>query len=312
MKLATTTSYFYSTTKTQAEAVAAFEGTGFRHLDYNFYTFGRPNLPFMGDGDWMKDVRDAKAVADKLGFDFVQAHSPSNNPFDGDWDFTVKAHARSIEAAGYLGVKNIVVHSGFSQQYQYTADRDAFFESNKRFYDALVPTMEKTGVTVCIENTATGNMGSMYFFRKGEEMRDFVDYFNHPLLKCCWDVGHANMEDPDQYKDIIAMGDTLATVHIQDNLGQRDDHMAPFMGTLDVNAVMRGLIDGGFVSRGGVFTFEADNLLSAGGSWPNCRNDAFADKNPITGPSLALRRKATGLLYEIGKEILEGYGLYED
>lgn len=47
MKLATTTGDFSKYTKTTAEAVAAFENTGFRHLDYNFYGVIYDESPFL-------------------------------------------------------------------------------------------------------------------------------------------------------------------------------------------------------------------------------------------------------------------------
>ena len=37
MKIATTIGEMYPFTATPAEAIAAYEGTGFRYLDYSFY-----------------------------------------------------------------------------------------------------------------------------------------------------------------------------------------------------------------------------------------------------------------------------------
>ena len=38
MKIATTIGEMYSFVRSPAEAVRAYEGTGFRYLDYSFYT----------------------------------------------------------------------------------------------------------------------------------------------------------------------------------------------------------------------------------------------------------------------------------
>ncbi|MCQ2432463.1 MAG: sugar phosphate isomerase/epimerase [Clostridia bacterium] len=312
MKLATTIGDFLRFAPDAAGAVRMYEGTGFTHLDYSFYNAIYAGSPFMGE-HWMDEVKAAGAAAEALGFDFVQAHSPGNNPFSEkeDFDTVVKGNIRSIEACGYLGIRNIVVHSGFSWDYRYPDGEAAYFEANRKFYEALYPAMEQHGVNVLIENSAHANMGGQYFFMTGKEMSDFIRYCSHPLLHACWDVGHANMQNPDQYGDLIALGDDLRAVHIQDNMGRTDDHLAPFMGTLDVDSVMRGLFDSGFVSRGGYFTFECDNVLSRAGSWPNYRNAFSGDKAKIPGATAAMKRAAIGMLYEIGKGILEAYDCFE-
>lgn len=47
MKLATTIGDFAGYTTSAAEAVAAFQGTGFRHLDYSFYDILYPGSSFL-------------------------------------------------------------------------------------------------------------------------------------------------------------------------------------------------------------------------------------------------------------------------
>lgn len=60
MKIATTIGEMYSFVRSPAEAVRAYEGTGFRYLDYSFYTVLRdPADPFMSDS-WEKNIYDAK------------------------------------------------------------------------------------------------------------------------------------------------------------------------------------------------------------------------------------------------------------
>jgi len=316
MRLATSTGDLLHYTSSPAEAVRAFEGTGFRHLDYSFYNAARTGLPFMDEKDWMREVAAAALEAERLGFDFVQAHSPGNNFLvtDGagkadDYEFTVKANIRSIEACGYLGVKNLVVHSGISGELLYPQDRERYFEINRDFYRRLYSAMEKHGVHVLIENSARANMGDRYFFMTGREMVDFVEYCDHPLMGACWDVGHANMQNPAQYGDIVDLGGMLKAIHFQDNMGRSDDHLAPFMGTLDVDSVMQGLIDSGYVKRGGVLTFESDNILTRAGGWPNYRNEKSPRGRCAYEPSLQLKRAAIGLLYNIGCDILKAYNI---
>ena len=311
MKLASTTGDFRGYAKTTADAVRFYEGTGFRHLDYSFYNVIHEGSPFLGDR-WLDEVEEAGREAERLGFDFVQAHSPSYNPLNpkADHEAGMLATIRSIEACGRLGIPNTVVHSGISPDLHYPDDRDEYFRLNREFYSALFPAMEKWNVNVLIENSAEANMGKSYFFMTGQEMRDFADYVGHPLLHCDWDIGHANMRGTDQREEIIAMGDHLRGLHIQDNFGACDEHIAPFMGTTDMDAVMQGLLEVGYK---GYFTFETDNMLLSYGRWPHKRRQApsVTDRR-LAVPPLDLRRKAAALLYEIGRSILSAYDCYEE
>ncbi len=309
MRLATTTADFAGYTATPAEAVRAYEGTGFSHLDYSFYRANFPGSPFMGD-DWMKEVVEAGKEAERLGFDFVQAHSPGNDWFGkDDRETIIKGNVRAIEACAYLGIDRIVVHSGRSKDFHGEGDRKAYLEGVKEFYSALYPAMEKYNVKVLAENYIPAGDDTTSFY-SGKDLNDLLDVCDHPLMGVCWDVGHGNLIAPErQYDDITALGERLQAVHIQDNFGEHDDHICPLMGTLDIDAVMRGLLDGGFIARNGVFTFEADNIVSHAGSWPNRRHET--GNRIAADPGFEVKRAAVRLMYAVGKDILTKYGLFE-
>lgn len=307
MLMATTTGDFGRYVESDAEAVRAFEGTGFKHLDYSFYRLNYTGSEFMSDS-WIKGVSAAAKEAEKLGFDFVQAHSPSNDYFNDDKETVIKGNIRSIEACAYLGINKLVVHSGRSNELHAPSDTETYIRNVREFYEALYPAMEKYNVYVLAENyIPSGN--DICSFYSAEDLMKLMDCCNHPLLGVCWDIGHANLINPDQYGDIIRLGEKLKAVHIQDNFGFRDDHICPLMGTVDIDAVMRGLFDNGFAENGGVFTFEADNMVSHTGSWPNRRNET--GETVAAEPTLEIRRKAEMLMYEIGKTILTKYNCFE-
>ncbi len=302
MKIATTIGEMYPyTNMNPAEAVRMYENTGFTCLDYSFYRANRVGSPFLTD-DWLREVEEAGEAAARLGFTFVQAHSPDYNPFrdpaETDYHRTgILATVRSIEACGRLGIPNIVVHTGFGPQCRYPADKEKYFRDNMPFLTALYPAMEKWNVRVCIENSASANMGEYYFFMTAAEMNDFIAYAGHPLLGACWDTGHANMQIDEQYKEITTLGKNLHAVHFQDNNGHSDQHTAPFFGTLDIDGVMRGLRDAGYP---GPLTFEADSFLPLVGGRGN---------GSLGTPPIRVKRASVALLYQIGVACLEAYGM---
>lgn len=304
MKIATTIGELYPWCPSPADAVRTYEGTGFRFLDYSFYSANKPGSAFLTD-NWLADVEAAGEAAAALGFAFVQAHSPNYNPFHDENDTEyhsagLLATIRSIEACGRLGIPNIVVHTAYGPQCQYPEDAEKYFRANMPFIEALYPAMEKWNVRVCIENSAEGNMGKNYFFMTAEDMNDFIAFAGHPLLGACWDTGHGNMRGTDPYKELVTLGKNLCAVHFQDNGGVGDEHIAPFFGNLDVDAVMRGLLDAGF---SGPLTFESDNFL---------RYQKNRGGGPLQYPPLRVKRGAIALLHEIGAACLEAYGIAED
>ena len=298
MKIATTIGEMYPYSFSPADAVAAYEGTGFHYLDYSFYNvISSPNNPFMSDG-WKKTVEGAKNTAESLGFKFVQAHAPACAVRGKESEIGILATQRSIEACGMLGIPNAVLHTSYSRQHLYPADREAYFEYNRKFICELLPIAEKNNVTLCIENSSFGNMQGMYFFMTAAEMNEFIAYMDHPLIGACWDTGHALMEGKsDQYKDLLELGANLKAVHIHDNNG-RDSHLAPYCGKLQLDSIVRGLKD---VSFKGYFTFEADNFLSrTNGS------------GVLSCLPLDIHIDGLAILYKIGKNALEKYDCFEE
>ena len=288
MKIATTIGDLYEYFDTPAEAVAFYEGTEFRFLDYNFRRVLLGDNPFLSDG-WKKIILDAKNAAEARGYEFIQAHAPSYNSLDPNTNHErgMLATLRSIEACAMLGIKNTVIHSAYSNEYLYPGDRDAYIEANLPFFKALVPHMEKYGVNVLIENSCEANMKGKYFPMTGADMNAFIDALDHPLFGACWDIGHANVQRVNMRDEMVALGKNLKALHIHDNNGYGDQHLPIFEGTLDFDCFMQGIIDSGY---DGYFTFEVEAY------------------NP---PSLELKKQGLIDLYNNGKYLLEKYKLYE-
>ena len=66
-----------------------------------------------------------------------------------------------------------------------------------------------------------------------------------PDAKFCWDCGHEYSRLADQ-KPMPLFRDRLAALHIHDNFVTNDDHLIPFTGKVDFDAVGRELAQSGF------------------------------------------------------------------
>lgn len=304
MKLATTTGDFTRYCAAFEEKIRHVHKAGFRYIDVSFYQEANSTASTM-QSDWKEQMYRLKDLAAELDIEYVQAHSPGGNPLahDQNWEILLASTIRSIECCEILGIPNTVVHSGWTDD----ISKDEFFRKNLEFYSLLFPAMEKYGINVLIENSTRANMGSRYYFYTGADMKEFIEYANHPLLHACWDTGHANVEGH-QYQDLVDLGKDLYALHINDNRGQQDEHINPFCGTMSIDEVMNGILDAGYQ---GVFTMECDSTLRPANYWLGNRY-AYPQDQRLLNPSIELADAAERLLFETGKHILKSYNLWEE
>ncbi|MBQ4353624.1 MAG: sugar phosphate isomerase/epimerase [Clostridia bacterium] len=298
MKLATTTGDFGAYASSQQESMRYIRQAGFRFLDYNFGSdYGKRNGVY--SEDWKSYLEDVKKTADEIGAAFVQAHSPMGTPLAEGNDAFTQDTIRCVEACGILGIPNLVVHSGYLPD----ISKDEAFERNKQFYSKLFPMAERYGVNVLVENFNRMTNPNVYWIDNASDLRALIDYVDHPLFHACWDAGHGNMQEMPQDESLRIVGEHVYALHIQDNLGDRDTHLIPYFGSLNMDSLMNGLLEIGYK---GYFTFETGMLPS-----PNQRRPYEKDKRLLRVP-LDLRIEAEKFLYAIGRCTLEAYDCYEE
>lgn len=299
MKMATTTGDFSAYTSSQKESMEYIRKAGFRHADYNF------GMDYKIRGgvytaDWRGYLEDVKEHAQKLGLNFVQSHAPMGRPIASDNREFIEDTKRCIESCSILGIKNIVVHSGYLPD----ISKEECFEKNKVFYDELLAFAEQFDVNVLVENFNKMCIENMYWIDNAAELRELIDYVDHPLFHACWDTGHGNMQETPQHEALKILGEHVYALHVQDNFGNDDSHMAPLCGTLNLDSLIYGLKE---IDFKGYFTFEAGRIfLPADGKRP------FDGDKKIPQAPLELRIKAEALLYEIGKYILGAHDCLEE
>ncbi len=302
MKIATTTGDLKKYCKTDEDCIRELHRAGFKYIDLNMYTF-KPDCVYMQKG-WEKEVEKLQKVADELGMQFVQAHSQGGNSFNSwETDFIIDATKRSIEICAMLGIKNTVSHAGLALG----ITKKQWQEGNKKYYENFFPYMEKYGVNLLCENSTRACCDGYYHANTGKDMREFIEYVNHPLFHVCWDTGHANCEGV-QYDEIMALGEHLYAIHYNDNRGTQDDHLLPFLGTLNHDEVINALIDVGYK---GYFTLECDSSLRDFNKWTGNRR-SFEREKRLREPQLFMQRHVERLLYETAEYILKTYDLFEE
>lgn len=305
MKLVTTTADLagYYEDRSVAAPVAGMKATGFSHIDLSVYQVIYPGSPWIADGDrWKEEIDDCRRIAERDGLDFCQAHSPEGERFEDaeKKEAMIRATRRSLEACSMLGIPHTVFHA----QPVKNGTREDFAKKNIEFLKLFADDTEKYGVDILIENSASA-WNPEYYLMYGQEMAEFVERAGIPRLYINWDIGHGNVQGVNQYTEITAMGDRLHALHVQDNYGDRDSHMMPMAGTVNFDQVMKGLIDIGYR---GDFTFEGNSTIRRSGTWPDYRRDIL-DSDKLKNVPLYIQQKQISVMYEIGKWMLESYGI---
>jgi sugar phosphate isomerase/epimerase len=133
---------------------------------------------------------------------------------------------RAIDVAEELPYSRMVLHMGGSRETADPRKRDAAFST----LEHLVLHAKHVGVTLCVENT-TSELG------QPEYLRAFVDETRLTGLRCNFDVGHAFLRDGAEAERIEKafgpMRDLVASVHLHDNHGEKDEHLPPYEGSID-------------------------------------------------------------------------------
>jgi|SRR5208282_3186720 len=132
---------------------------------------------------------------------------------------------RVIDAVEDLPYPRLILHMGGSRETADERKRDAAFSS----LEHLILHAKHAGVTICVENT-TSEMGAPGY------LRSFVDETRLTGLRFNFDTGHAHLADgPEEErisKSFEPLRELVASAHIHDNHGEKDEHLPPYDGTI--------------------------------------------------------------------------------
>ena len=207
---------------------------------------------------------------------------------------------RCIDACGAWGIPNLVVHSG----YVAGLTSKETFAKNKEFFMPLLERAEKYGVNILVENFNRMSIDGLYWIDNAPDLLGMIEYVDHPLFHAVWDVGHANMQAMPQDEALRMLGSHVRALHIQDNMGDKDTHLVPFVGTVNMDEIMCGLADIGYK---GYFTFEVGRFFT-----PAEKKRQYSRSRLLASAPIELRDAFERYLYELGKCILEKYNCFEE
>lgn len=300
MRIATTTGDFGKYTKNGCEALGYIRDSGFKFADYSFNSDYVSSVGVFGSNS-EEYIRRLSETAKERGITFVQAHSPMGDPItkNENHEKFIQSTKKCIEVCARLGIENLVVHSG----YEKGLSKEETFEKNKEFYLDILKDAQKYNVNILTENFNKICVDGYYWIDNVKDMKDLIEYVNHPLLYACFDTGHANLQKESIREQINVLGKYIKGIHVHDNMGDEDSHRPLWCGTLDIDSLMEGLID---INYKGYFTFES------GSFFPNVAKRNLMEDRRLSRVPLFVQIESEALLYKMGEYILKEYGLYEE
>ena len=231
---------------------------GYRVLDINFCMAMNPDSPLRGPG-WEDYVRSIGRLARECGVTFNQSHLPY---YDVDARRGTGAGRlmetlidRSLVGTAMLGARWAVTHP-FTVRGA-AGDPDASLRANLDYYGPWVERARALGVGIALENdfeAPAGQGAGRVYCTDIRELTGLCDALRAPdHAGVCYDFGHANLAGGHHRQNLKAIGSRLRAVHVQDNHGERDEHLLPFFGAIDWEDAMTGLAESGYP---GDLTFE--------------------------------------------------------
>ena len=73
-----------------------------------------------------------------------------------------------------------------------------------------------------------------------QNLKNFLEQTRLTSVKICFDAGHAHLEGG-VTEALTIVRDLVATTHLHDNRGERDDHLLPYEGTIDWSDALAAL-----------------------------------------------------------------------
>ena len=246
-------------TVSMEECVVKCAEAGYEVLDMNFCDMSNAGMPLAKD-NWQEWVESIGSLAAEHGIEFSQSHTDFYNVISDkveNVEWREELVRRAIIGSGMLGVKWVVFHAGNYIGPWYSAEISR--EKNIKYFKPHIELAKANGTGIAIENMVEGiGRNARRYTATTGELIDLVDTINDPSVGICWDFGHAHLNGIDQAEALRRIGSRLVATHVADNHGDKDDHVMPYLGSIDWEPLMKVLKE---IDYKYDFTYEIHNYL---------------------------------------------------
>lgn len=199
-----------------------------RELEYNV-ELGLFCLPSVLNGPWRSVASQVKKV-----FKAYPVKRHLHGPFYGlQYDckdpevsaLAEKKIKRVISAARMVGAEHVVVHSTYDPLNPDPQYKEQWLRRSIAFWKKIVPFAQKKNCMLVIENI---------YDERPDDLVEIINQVDSPFFKGCFDIGHANIFGKVSVEEWVeGYKKDLFHLHLHDNSGTMDEHLALGSGTVD-------------------------------------------------------------------------------
>ncbi len=193
------------------------------------------------DTNWICDypaeeIAEVAGLLSDAGIE-VSVHGPVHDLNPGSLDVVVRDYTRhcyfkTLAVCRALGAKSLVLHEGVNPLLPESA-LDKWLESSVRTWKPIVELAEQLPITIRLENMFISSPKHIVVLKEG---------LASDSVKFCFDIGHFNVYSKTSLSDWLnELGADIAEVHLNDNMGAEDEHLALGKGTVDFRRAFREL-----------------------------------------------------------------------
>ena len=145
-------------------------------------------------------------------------------------DASYKRARQTLDIAKKLGCKKIVFHTNYIIGFNSDDYKKMWVERNAEAYNTFLN--EYSDIEILIENMFDNN---------DILVRELLDMVNNPRFRMCLDIAHANLSNESISEWIKNCKKYVSHIHINDNFGDIDSHLAIGEGSMDYDYIISEL-----------------------------------------------------------------------
>lgn len=240
-----------------SEAMRLLAAAGFAFVDYerpcsDYRAFG--GLYAASETEFHAFFEQERDAMERAGIKACQAHAPFPTWTEDreEQEYMLRAIQRAVFAASVVGSPYLVIHPAMPAGWTPDPDPERTRKVNYEYFSRFLEAAHKHEVKLALENMP----GRGVPCDTAEALSDYIDMMRDSYFCACMDTGHANMSGIACGEMAERLGHRLQVLHIHDNGGTADQHLAPYLGTVDWDAFLRALKH---IDYPGALSFEATN-----------------------------------------------------
>lgn len=236
----------------EEKCYASIKEAGFTAIDWNIDRDLSPadirGLTYAGKSVFERSYEEVLAfhapeleTIRKYGLAITQAHAPFPAYVPGHpevLEFMIHVYENCIRLCHDAGCRNLVVHGISLEEKDPTNTPETIAALNRHLYESLIPTLLECNVTVCLENLFTRSpLPTEGACSDAHDAAAMIDALNEKagreVFGFCLDTGHLQLLSKNLRTYIPVLGKRIKALHIHDNDGRDDLHLAPMAGTIN-------------------------------------------------------------------------------